>query len=124
MFWDGTGAATDYEASRRGRGRLSRRYMARSETGAPHHGVAVAVGRLHHREPSAPEARAYPDVLASLGPDGAETAPRDCLNLHGEGRRVDVASTARIGVAIFDYYRARRLRAGYALTQRRPAAEA
>jgi hypothetical protein len=83
VFWDGTGAATLHEASAAAAGDLAP--VMTIETGAPHHGVAVPVGDFTIAT-VAPEGEGLPDVLAVLGPDGAELSRVDCLNLHGEGK--------------------------------------
>lgn len=100
VFWDGTGAATLYDASAAAAGDLAP--VMTIETGAPHHGVAVPVGDFTIAT-LAPEGEGLPDALAVLGPDGAELSRVDCLNLHGEGKAGEfVAFGCEDGAAIFD----------------------
>ena len=98
IFWDGTGVATLHDAA--AAGDLSA--IATIETGAPHHGVAVPLGEFTIGT-VAPQGEGLPDVLAVLGPDGAELSRVDCLNLHGEGKAAHyIAFGCEDGVAIFD----------------------
>lgn len=100
VFWDGTGAATFHDVAAAAAGDLAP--VMTIETGAPHHGVAVPVGDFTIAT-VAPEGEGLPDVLAVLGPDGAELSRVDCLNLHGEGKAGGyVAVGCEDGVAIFD----------------------
>jgi hypothetical protein len=100
VFWDGTGAATLHDAAAAATGDLAP--IMTIETGAPHHGVAVPVGDFTIAT-VAPEGEGLPDVLAVLGPDGAELSRVDCLNLHGEGKAGGfIAVGCEDGVAIFD----------------------
>ena len=99
IFWDGTGTATLHDAAA-AEDDLSP--VMTIETGAPHHGVAVPVGDFVIST-VAPEGEGLPDVLAVLGPDGAELSRVDCLNLHGEGKAGGyIAVGCEDGVAIFD----------------------
>lgn len=96
IFWDGTGEATIHPAN----GALSE--IARLETGAPHHGVAVPLGELSIIT-VAPQGEGLPDVLAVVTRDGQELYRIDCLNLHGEGKAASfIAFGCEDGVAIFD----------------------
>jgi zinc transport system substrate-binding protein len=100
VFWDGTGIATLHDASAAATGDLAP--VMTIQRGAPHHGVAVPVGAFTIAT-VAPEGEGLPDVLAVLGPDGAELSRVDCLNLHGEGKPGGyVALGCEDGVAIFD----------------------
>lgn len=100
IFWDGTGTATLHDARATAAGQAVP--LTVFETGKPHHGVAVPVGDATILT-VAPEGPGLPDILALVGPEGAEISRIDCLNLHGEGKAgAFIAFGCEDGVAIFD----------------------
>lgn len=100
LFWDGTGISTIHETAAVAAGDAAP--LAKIETGAPAHGVAVPVGDSIIVS-TAPEGEGLPDALRLFGPDGAEIMAIGCTDLHGEGKAgAYIAVACTDGLAVFD----------------------